>query len=205
MLRFYLPEVTYGKALLAEESDEGNRHAEAFASRFLDTARKAHNRRCTIEALLIRAVARQARGNDGQAGEDLRKALALAEPGAMVRPFLDFGEPMKAALASLVSPDALPFTSDVLARFAAAGAWGQRVDRGPDLGAPSASRAVDLLTNREFEVLTLLTDRLSNKAIARRMFVSPETVKKHLFNVYHKLDVHGRREAVRRAGELGIL
>jgi ATP/maltotriose-dependent transcriptional regulator MalT len=42
----------------------------------------------------------------------------------------------------------------------------------------------------------LLTRRLSNKEIADRLHVSPETVKKHTRNLYEKLDVHGRREAV---------
>ncbi len=51
----------------------------------------------------------------------------------------------------------------------------------------------------------MLADRPSNKEIAKRLFVSPETVKKHLSNLYQKLGVHGRREAVRTARELGIL
>jgi LuxR family maltose regulon positive regulatory protein len=52
------------------------------------------------------------------------------------------------------------------------------------------------LSNRELDVLELLTQRLSNKEIADRLKVSSETVKKHTRNLYQKLEVHGRREAV---------
>ncbi len=48
-------------------------------------------------------------------------------------------------------------------------------------------------------MLELLADRLTNKEIADRLSISPETVKRHTRNLYEKLEVHGRREAVARA------
>ena len=67
--------------------------------------------------------------------------------------------------------------------------------------------AVDLpaLTGREQDVLALLADGCSNKAIARRLDLSPETVKDHLSNLYHKLEVRDRLSAVREAQALGLL
>jgi DNA-binding CsgD family transcriptional regulator len=63
----------------------------------------------------------------------------------------------------------------------------------------------DLLTGRETELVTLIAEGLSNKEIACRIFVSENTVKKHLNNVYNKLDVTRRTQAVAKAKQLGIL
>jgi LuxR family maltose regulon positive regulatory protein len=61
------------------------------------------------------------------------------------------------------------------------------------------------LTNRELDVLELLARRLSNKEIAEKLFISTTTVKGHLQNIYGKLDVSKRREAVEKAKNIGIL
>ena len=61
------------------------------------------------------------------------------------------------------------------------------------------------LTDRELEVLSLLSQRLSYNECAQKLVVSPNTVKKHSVNIYQKLGVHGRREAISKAKALGIL
>jgi LuxR family maltose regulon positive regulatory protein len=61
------------------------------------------------------------------------------------------------------------------------------------------------LTNREIDIVKLLSQRLSNKEIAEKLFISPETVKRHTINIYRKLSVHNRQEAVVRAKALGLL
>jgi LuxR family transcriptional regulator, maltose regulon positive regulatory protein len=71
--------------------------------------------------------------------------------------------------------------------------------------ATSEQPASDVLTWREQEILTLLVDRLSDKEIASALFISAWTVKKHASNIYLKLQVGGRREAVARARALGLL
>jgi len=64
---------------------------------------------------------------------------------------------------------------------------------------------VEPLTNRELEIIAQLAQRMSNKEIAEKLFISPETVKRHTINVYQKLNTSNRREAVARAGAIGIL
>ncbi len=61
------------------------------------------------------------------------------------------------------------------------------------------------LTKREEEVLALLSLGLTNKAIARQLDLSPDTVKDYLERVYQKLEVNDRLSAVRRATELGLV
>jgi LuxR family maltose regulon positive regulatory protein len=64
---------------------------------------------------------------------------------------------------------------------------------------------VEPLTNRELEILVLLAQRMQNKEIGANLFISPKTVKKHLDNIYGKLNVSNRQQAVQKAEILGIL
>ncbi|MNN89044.1 putative HTH-type transcriptional regulator [compost metagenome] len=68
--------------------------------------------------------------------------------------------------------------------------------------APAA--AIGNLSDRESEVLALLAHAMPNKKIARALNVSPETVKWHLKNIYGKLGVSGRDEAIARMRDLGL-
>jgi LuxR family maltose regulon positive regulatory protein len=61
------------------------------------------------------------------------------------------------------------------------------------------------LTNREIDILSNLSKRLRNKEIAEKLFISPETVKRHTINIYRKLDTHNRQEAVTKAQAFGLL
>jgi LuxR family maltose regulon positive regulatory protein len=70
---------------------------------------------------------------------------------------------------------------------------------------PLTEALIDPLTERELEVLRLLAEGLSNKEIAERLIVAPSTVKQHLKNIYSKLDVHSRTQAVARGRELALL
>ncbi|MFN8469489.1 MAG: LuxR C-terminal-related transcriptional regulator [Caldilineaceae bacterium] len=76
----------------------------------------------------------------------------------------------------------------------------QRTQSVPTTG----QQASVLLTYREMDVLTLLCDRLTNKEIAYKLGVSPETVRQHTVNLYRKLGVIGRRQAIVRAQALGL-
>jgi LuxR family maltose regulon positive regulatory protein len=63
----------------------------------------------------------------------------------------------------------------------------------------------EALSDRELEVLRLIASGTSNQAAAKKLFVAPSTVKKHLENIYAKLGVGGRLEAVARARERQLL
>jgi DNA-binding CsgD family transcriptional regulator len=90
---------------------------------------------------------------------------------------------------------------DVLRPYLAARrAFWQVAPRGVSTAWPPTTGAT--LTVREREVLNLLADGLTNGEIAQRLWVSPGTVRRHLENIYEKLDVHTRTAAVRAAARL---
>lgn len=66
-----------------------------------------------------------------------------------------------------------------------------------------SKKALDLLTEREKEVLFLLVTGCSNKVLAERLFVSAATIKTHTLNIYQKMDVANRTSAILKAVELG--
>ena len=61
------------------------------------------------------------------------------------------------------------------------------------------------LSDRELQVLRLLDSELSGPEIARRLFVSPNTLRTHTKHIFAKLDVTSRRAAVRKAQERGLM
>ena len=70
---------------------------------------------------------------------------------------------------------------------------------------PTSQPLIDPLTNQELNVLDLIAQRLSNNEIAETLFISTATVKWHLQNIYQKLNVKKRRQAVEKAKKIGIL
>jgi LuxR family maltose regulon positive regulatory protein len=161
-----------------------------------------------IEIRALRALALAA-GGDGPAALDaLASALVLACPQGYVRVFADEGPPMAALLGRLVAAQraeraaARRVPLDCLARLQRAFDAGRAA---PVPGPPAAAGIVEPLTGRELEVLEMLAAGRSNQAIAGQLFVSLDTVKKHVGHVLGKLGAANRTEAVARARQLGLI
>ena len=128
----------------------------------------------------------------------LERALTLAEPEGFMRVILDEGQPMHELLERMAARGRhLAYVTRLLDAFMRDEARQVKIDMAQLLTEP--------LTGRELEVLRLVATGHSNAAIAQTLVVSIETVKKHLKNIYGKLDVHSRMEAVSRAREAGLL
>jgi len=155
-----------------------------------------------IEILALQALAHQAEGDIVPAMAALERALALAEPEGYVRIFVDEGPPMAHLLYEAVKRDIAPdYTSRLLAAFPVAEP--ERVDLS-ETQAPKPD-LIEPLSERELEVLQLIAEGLTNQEIAARLFLALNTVKSHCGNIYSKLGVHSRTQAVARARALGIL
>jgi len=189
-----VPSVTYAESLLRDPSPAVRASALPVIERSLAKVNAHHNVFQSIVFSLLRALALADRGEEEAALNTLAATVRRAEPSGLVRPFVDRGPRLLRLLEALATRDVPPgFLRTLLAAF------GERPTRrtiSPEAASPAFGM---LLSNRELDVLELLTQRLSNKEIAGRLHVSPETVKKHARNLYQKLEVHGRREAVARA------
>ena len=145
-----------------------------------------------------------AQGNEQNALAALRQAVTLAQPGGFVRVFVDLGPALADLLAAAGRQWAWRQTmsNNILQAFAAESAARQPLPAAP---AEGADDLVEPLTRREQEILALLAQRLTAKEIAQQLVVSEQTVKRHRANIYEKLGVNSRREAVAAAVALGIL
>ena len=157
---------------------------------------RTRNTRFTVATLALRALALDMQGQAVAAQAALREALELARPGGFVRVFLDQGARLQRLLARMAerSP-ADDFVRRILAAFP---------PPAPSLHALPVSFS-EPLTARELEVLILMRERLSDKEIAQKLSLSPVTVKRHAANIYQKLGVNKRWEAVTKAEELQLL
>jgi ATP/maltotriose-dependent transcriptional regulator MalT len=155
-----------------------------------------------IEILALQALALQGKGDMDQAMAALERALVLAEPEGFVRTFVDEGPLMARLLYEAavrgIAPD---YARRLLSVFPAA-----ELEQ-PDLSEAQvpSSGWVEPLSGRELQVLELIAKGLTNPEIASRLFLSLNTVKAHTRNIYGKLGVHSRTQAVARSGALGIL
>ncbi len=157
-----------------------------------------------IEILVLQALAHEARGDIPAALVPLERALRLAEPEGYVRIFVDEGRPMaqllSEAAARRITPD---YMGKLLAAFEAEGLIDS--DESPRLTPPASQPLVEPISDRELEVLQLIAQGLSNREISERLFLALITVKGHNRNIFRKLQVRRRTEAVARARELGLL
>ncbi len=157
-----------------------------------------------VEIYVLQALAYQAQGDPDRAMDALEYALSLAEPKGYVGTFAGEGEPMarlmreaaKRGIARNIAPE---YVGELLT---ALGVEERKAPAAPLPPLPSA--LAEPLSARELEVLRLLNTHLSSTEIAERLCISANTVRFHIKNVYGKLGVHSRSDAVQRARELGL-
>ena len=183
-------------ALGALELAEGNpeRAVEALAPVIDGSAPALSGRWARVEALLLDATARDRLGDRRAAEESLEAALELAEPEALILPFmlwpsrelLERHPGHRTAHAALIST-----IRDALAGHAA-----------PRRG---SAPLLEELSDAELRVVGYLPSNLTAAEIASELVVSTNTVRTHMRHIYAKLDAHSRSEAVARARELGLV
>ena len=200
------PEVWYPHGLENEARDVGELRYAALtgdARRVLPAIRRARARAedggrgaRALRLSILEAIALDMLDERTAALQALRPALSRGAAGGFVRSFVDEGPRLVALLHAVRDsrrdtprvPET-DFPTEYLDRLLAAA--------GAAIAAPiPAATIAEPLSDREREILTLLTEGLPNRLLARRLFVSENTVKWHLKRIYEKLGVSSRAHAV---------
>jgi LuxR family maltose regulon positive regulatory protein len=162
----------------------------------IDGRAEAYHPLVVVHALLLAAQARAALGDPLAAEEAVERALGLAEPDALILPFLyrNSRELLEQHPRHRTAHGA--FVAEILDAFS-----GRHAGAADD--APAGP--LEALSDAELRVLRLLPTNLPASGIAAEIYVSTNTVKTHMRHIYAKLNAHTRSEAVTRARGLGLL
>jgi len=189
--------------------EEGNfEEALNFLDRIKTFADKRGFIRIKIDTLVLSGITWHKMGEDELAMNALQEALSLGEQEGFVRSFLNEGAVMgkllqklqaRGFMASYVNKLLVELEKEMKA------VRERSEEESPVVIDVSYSTLAEPLTERELQVLRLLRTQLSAKEIADELFVAVSTVRSHIKNIYSKLGVHHRMEAISKARELGLV
>jgi LuxR family maltose regulon positive regulatory protein len=183
-----------GKGFDALRAIEAHRHTLEAECRTQDA----------LKAKVVQVIMHSAIGQAGKALQLLRECVTQAQPQGSIRLFVDEGAPMQALLSQQEHETGrTPFLSQLLDAFGGQLAQDKRV---PTHTVVTPSHLpLGTFSDRELEILRLIQEGHSNQNIGERLFLSLSTVKWHNQNIFSKLDVQRRTEAVARAVQLKLL
>jgi len=185
-------QLALARVLIVKGDGPAQERARSLLDRILHVAEAEGRLGIQIEALALQALAHWQDGDRAGAMPVLERSLRMAEPEGYVRLFADLGLPMVRLLQEARSRDVMPdYVAKLLAASGGAATWGEALP--------------EPLSGREQDVLTLIAAGLTNREIAERLSISPETVKKHTGSILTKLGVSNRTEASARARALDLL
>ncbi len=155
-----------------------------------------------LKVLILQSLAHWAQGSSETAVEILKDALVSAKPGGLIRIFVDEGPSMARLLYEALAREIEPaYVRQLLAAFPVSDSEPAALTLPPDVEAG----LIEPLSMRELEVLQVIAEGLSNQEVAKRLYLSLHTVKVHARNIYAKLGVKNRTQAVATGRSLGIL
>jgi len=155
-----------------------------------------------IEMKILQSLAHRLLGDNDSALTELETALRLAEPEGYIRLFIDEGPHMETLLRKSLANGIRPiYVSKLLEAYKTKDIIEQPQS---SIYGPKSS-IVEPLSERELEVLNLLSNGATNQEIAGELIIAVTTAKKHVSNIIGKLGVSNRTQAVARARELNMI
>jgi LuxR family maltose regulon positive regulatory protein len=175
-------------------------HKHAKAIEVLDILVTINKNAChqiaLMKTLIMKAVAHYLKQEEDSAINSLEKALTIAKPDGLIQAFLNEGESMAQLLYQASLQGIYPkFCSQILEHFS------RPIQPHQD----SQDELIEPLSSRETEVLVLIAKGYTNQEIGQELHLSLYTIKSHARNIFGKLGVKNRTEAVAKARLIGIL
>jgi LuxR family maltose regulon positive regulatory protein len=195
-LRNEIEYLTFVRILLAEHNVND---AARLLSRLQTAVESTGRQGDLIEVLVLQAVGAHMQDDTSSALGKLEHAVSLAHSEGYVRVFLDEGKAIEALLRIAATKwqdrTLLAYARKLLAAFA------------DESVPPAAGQAPQsgILSQRELEVLRLMAAGCTNQEIASQLVIAIGTAKRHIANIFDKLDVRNRTEAVAQARQLNLL
>lgn len=182
--------VNYGLTLLCKEE---YMQLEVFMEAFSEELKRENHIYTLIQVYILMTIARLQLYDEEEAMETLMQAIEIAEPDGIVMPFVEYGDKIKVLLELM--RETSEFASGILEKY---------LDKGyiESKGSEQESRINELLTDREKEVMKLFTKGYKQSEIASELQITVDTVKRHIKNVYSKMDIHSKAELIEKLGKV---
>jgi len=197
---YYLPELTQVKLLIQTRKEDKGKE---LLQNLIHSAREFNKNNLLIQCLALQATVYAGQSRDEEAKKLLQEALTLSKDLNHKRTFLDLGRAILPLLKEIGEAQAdNAHVLDLLQAFEEEKRYS--LENGSDK-IIKPKQSISDLSKRELEILSLVSQGANNGDIAEELFISLDTVKKHLYHAYQKLYVSNRMAAVRRAQELDLL
>ena len=205
----YVPQLTPVKLKLAINTTKSIAEALQMLTEIEKPLRQTNKKTILIDVLILQALALKAQEKEKEAVLKITEALSLSSMGNCIRTYVDYGIELKELIAGLSETNEnREHINIILEAINDRESCQQEKLKSEPLKKLVPSSAYDVserLSHREVEVLNLVAHGLRNKEISDQLFIQTDTVKKHLKNVFGKLQVSNRIIAVKKAEELGII
>ena len=183
-----VPRITHCKLLL-----KTNKKQDEVINKLNDIynyVTKYNNTPQTIDILILLSVAYYKKNNTLKAIDYLEKAIILAEKGHFIYPFIEQTDTVRILLPKIKSDDE-NISNFILLLIKSI----PNKNNNPSIK----------LSKREIDIINQLSNQLSNQEIANNLFISNSTVKRHTINIYHKLKVNNRYDAVEKYKKMKVI
>lgn len=194
-----VPTITQVRVLLATGTPACLKKAGTLIEEVMRISRECHFTNHVIEGLVLKALLHAKRKSIREAKETLSEAISLSEPGGWIRPFKEAGSEMIQLLTDM-RPDSayLDFINHLLDQLAI-----QPTDKAAPL-THEIGQIHEKVSQRESEIILMMSRGLRNKEIADKLFVAEGTVKKHVYNICQKWNVKNRISMLAIARKYGL-